>query len=239
MPSDPVPEENLDRFYAVEVDYEASQLSMLRGIKIGVDGNIALGKSVLVNSLCKFLEVKGIPFVKLSESVDHYMLSKFNQDPVKYALVFQEAMMNGRIRNAMQAEDAANEGKCVIMDTCIMREIAFTYGNYAAGNMTEQDVNKHMKSFRRLHASIGSPVPDIILCLDAPADKSKWGILARKRGNEHLLRIDYLNCIRNAYKDAESHDMLQSVKTFFTVDVSNGFASQAVFSDILGSLKGG
>lgn len=211
---------------------------VLLGKVICIEGSIAVGKSDFVKRCGALLTALGINNCTFAEEIDMDLLNRFNNNPAKFATLFQKRMMTSRLTAALNARDKSTEGDSVVLlDTGIMREIAFTEANFERGNMTREDRDAHMEEFVSMFKTIDSPTPDVILLLDCPEDRALDNLNKRQRSNENLLSLNYLEAIRRHYIAAAEHELIKGHTKVLVLDVSKEYAQLSVLDSIVQALQ--
>lgn len=176
-------------------------------LRVCFEGNIGVGKTTLIESVCEFLK-QSSRFDRIiveRENVDAQLLECFNRSPSVYGLAFQQAMMEARfemmLRSWQHLCDArlANQSCVVLIDTGPLRELAFTRANERVGNMSPGAADAHIELFLERIRSHPNIMPEHLLLIDAPVHQCVKNIARRSRGNEHLLTSSYLTNIRNEH----------------------------------------
>lgn len=212
--------------------------NLLLGKVICIEGSIAVGKTDFVKRCGGILTALGINHCTFSEEINMYLLQCFNENPSTHALLFQTTMMVSRLTAALRAKDKSREGNSVVLlDTGIMREIAFTEANYAMENMTKEDRDDHLKNFTSMFKKIGSPTPDLILLLDCPADRALENLGKRDRCNEKLLSIGYLESVRQNYLAAANHELIKNKTKVLVIDVSDEYAQLSILDQVIDAIQ--
>ena len=168
---------------------------------ICIEGNIAVGKSTIIEKFEKKLCEIGYNVHVLKEEIDYDLLEKFNNDPKKYASEFQISMMKQRLKNADKVNKILiKEKKClVLMDTGILREIVFSKVNFDQGNMTSKEYDEYKELFTKKYNEINNPVPRLTIILDCSVNFTMKNIISRGRDGEEKLTKPYLKCIKDEY----------------------------------------
>lgn len=204
---------------------------------ICVDGGIGVGKTMLCNDMVKFMNDISLPVVVVPESINTFLLTKFNTDQKPLALAVQYDMMMKRISSLLKAMEAAEEGKVVILDTGILRDIAFAEANYKMGNFTQSQYENVMAALKDLYTH--RILPDYILLLDTnDVDKCKENIAERNRTGEDQLPREYLTAILDCYRGSVSHEIVNNHKEVKVAvyDTSKRFAEAYDVFDYLTNL---
>lgn len=211
---------------------------ILLGKTICIEGGIAAGKSEFVKRCSGLLTAFGIKNSTICEEIDMFLLDKFNQEPARYATLFQQRMMTSRLISAVKArEKSLEKDSVVLLDTGIMRELAFSSANLERKNMSAEAYEAHMRSFSSAFRDVGEPMPDVILLLDCPAARAKDNVAKRNRGNENLLTVDYLESIREHYLAAAEHPMIKGKTKVIAIDVSKEYAPLSILDSVVNAIR--
>lgn len=110
-------------FLPLHPDYRL--LCHLRGSIIVLEGLIAVGKSTLGLSLCRYLNRIGIQAEWFSEDIPKLLLELYISDQKKYAFAFQTIIATRRIQMYKDALELAKKGIVVIIDRGLLGDFAF------------------------------------------------------------------------------------------------------------------
>jgi deoxyadenosine/deoxycytidine kinase len=89
------------------------------------EGNIAVGKSTLVKSICRFLSLEGYPPIFFAENISKPLLDLYLSDKRKYAFPFQVIVARDRKNILSKAARLASNGRIVIIDRGLLGDKAF------------------------------------------------------------------------------------------------------------------
>jgi deoxyadenosine/deoxycytidine kinase len=208
---------------------------MMAGKIVCIEGGIGVGKTILCKSMVADLRKRGIPAEFIEEQNDEYLIQKFTTEPGVVALTFQYTMMAKRITGLLKAHDAVKRGNVVILDTGILRDLAFSKANYQSNNMSADQYMAFLGSHKQLVDSIDIK-PDMIILLDSK-DVSVClnNIRTRNRLNESDLPVKYLECVMKCHKEALYDELLKDhaskhIKKLI-IDVTDKFADAAIVND--------
>jgi len=219
-------------------------MSRLKGKILCIEGNIATGKTTLVNRIKEKMP-NILPLLQVeivAESIDESILSEFNAEPKTFAYKIQDYMLQRRVEAIARAKFLAKQGKCVIMDTGGLREYVFSNANKNMGNLTEEQRLFLWNKFTKLHDETNNAVPNIIVLLVCTSLVCMDNIKHRNRTNETALSIDYIEEIRRLYEFAvtipeESLNSKGQACRIVSVDVTNDYADADSVIDIMCSFK--
>lgn len=159
---------------------------------IAVAGNIGVGKSTLVNLLCRQLEWE--PFYE--PVAENPYLSDFYTDMKTWSFHSQLFFLTHRLRIHQQI--AAETGS-VIQDRSIYEDAeVFARNLYLQGHMSPRDYDTYYALYQTLTASI--PAPDLILYLRANTDTLLSRIARRGRDYERNIGTEYLQQLNDLYE---------------------------------------
>lgn len=198
-------------------------MELLVGKVVCIEGNIAVGKTTLLTSLATEAMNQCISVICIEENIDRTLLEKFNAEPSKYSLQFQEAMMKMRMYGMEYAKKASRPDNIVFLDTGLLREIVFSEANMETGYMTMEEYAEHKNSFNREFERIGKLFPDLIILLDCSVDKCIENIKKRKRINEVKLEREYLEKLRECHLGVTKNSIFGAYTGFIVVDVSDDY----------------
>ena len=198
---------------------------ILGGKTLVIEGNISVGKSIFMERLAQYLEENNV-FQKVNqfkEKIPIEILERFDKDKKKYSLFFQATMMINRLTQTSLALEKKDENEFNIVDTGILRELAFSLSNKNMGFMTELEYNSHMNYFNVLFESLRKPIPHFLLLLEANPEKLLERIKRRSRSGENELEREYLIDLTNSHKEEMSNPIIsnsQIKKIIFCTDES-------------------
>jgi deoxyadenosine/deoxycytidine kinase len=196
----------------------------MTGKIVCIEGNIATGKTTFIQNLKKELEIKTNgrqDFKILEERIDYELLKLFNSDPKSYGYQFQRVMMHNRLETLELAGKMKKEGIMVIMDTGILRELAFSLANFQRSNMNQEEYNNHVSDFWTKFKNMEEIDIDHIVLLDSNPETCKNNIMIRNRLNEKNLEMGYLETLQKCHLEIfqDLKDKLTNTN-FLKVDVS-------------------
>lgn len=175
---------------------------------ICIEGNIGSGKTTLARALKEMFERISSGenhniFLIEERMMDLDRLSKYNANPKEEAFSFQQYMNTQRlemIRDAKKYMLSHPANVIVIMDTGPLREYAFTLSNMSSDSSFNSTVaNQHLSTFAAIIKN-ENLLPDLTILLDPSEKQCLRSIEKRARGNENLLKADYLHLIRSFHK---------------------------------------
>lgn len=160
---------------------------LMNGKIVVVDGPISAGKTTLVkNGKIYFDSV----FVELSSSSDFEKLQAYCKNPDDCCYVFENFLIEKRIKTYDQAIDLANSGKNVLLDRSIFSSLYFLDLNY----IHEKKLLK--KDYEELKTKINDYIndkrkPDKIIVLDSKPETCFERIKLRNGSNLDLKCENY------------------------------------------------
>ena len=173
-------------------------------IIISLEGNIGSGKSTLLRKLqqfCpEFLEKHGIviiqePVNKWLEYTDPHdnesILTKFYNDPPKYAFLFHLIIFESLINTIEDAMEKNPHGRVFLCERSIISSLnVFASMLEEDGTMTPLE----MKFYKELFSDDirDKYYPDNIIYLTTPVDTCMERIQKRARANEHTITKEYI-----------------------------------------------
>lgn len=197
---------------------------------ICVEGGIGVGKTTFVTNLYSHIESNyGIPVETIPECIDKCLLERFIENPNLFASLFQESMAYKRLFSACVAREKKSKDGVLLLDTGILREIAFVNANLKIGNLTKEYKDAHMKLFEMVHESLDSPSPDIVILLDCNGNKCLDNVMKRKRSNEDKYSVQYLQTICDEYRNGLDHHLMKKVPITIRLDVSEQHISDMAY----------
>lgn len=176
-------------------------------IRIGVIGNIGVGKSTLAEAAAgekyrdKLLSM--IPDKKGDESVHIFteefnpkVLDEFYRDPVKNAFMAQIEFFNGRLERQHKIMNC----KGIVMEDRTLAEDYYIFGlaQKIMGNMTEAEFLTYQRTYNLMTKEITEP--DLLIYLRANLSTLKKRILKRGRKSETTIPDNYLELLNELYE---------------------------------------
>jgi deoxyadenosine/deoxycytidine kinase len=179
----------------------------MENLRIGIIGNIGVGKSTLVKALktpelskillsC-FPNAAGYEEIHTyQEEFDDMVLDAFYKNPEKHAFMAQVEFLNGRLRR--QAKIERTRG-IVLEDRTIFEDYhVFGKAQKIRGHMSEEEFRAYQRSYNLLTERITQP--DLIVYLRATTDVLLERIKNRARESEKLISHDYLELLNHLYE---------------------------------------
>jgi len=162
-----------------------------------VDGNIASGKSTLVNQLGEALGYR----VFQEPVADEERLSLFYQDPKRWAFSFQIEMLRKRwaIQELAMLECRVGNIDGCILDRGMPGDHVFAYLHYVTGNISRLEWETYNALFAEF-MSVPQLQPSILVYLDAKPAAALERLKKRSRPGEELVPIEYLEKLASAYE---------------------------------------
>jgi len=180
----------------------------MENLRIGIIGNIGVGKSTFVKNLKKPALAKILlsAFANLSgeekihsfrEEFDPVVLDAFYKDPTTTAFMAQIEFLNGRLRRQEKISQARG---IVLEDRTIFEDYhVFGKAQKILGHMTEEEFRAYQRSYNLLTEHIDQP--DLVVYLRADTDVLLERIHKRARDSEKLISRDYLDLLNKLYED--------------------------------------
>lgn len=155
-----------------------------------IEGLIGAGKSTLTNHLCKELGWR-----MLAEPVEENpFLSKFYEDPKRWAFAMQAYMLQHRYKQQIVA--AHSEVTCVL-DRSLPGDRVFAKLHHRYGNMHDLE----WKLYEEWYATMTAVRPPFLMVfLEVDPETAFARIQQRGRGIEAGIPIDYLRDLDNEYE---------------------------------------
>ncbi len=158
---------------------------------VAVAGNIGVGKSTLVNLLCR--ELGWEPFYE-PEAENPY-LADFYRDMKTWAFHSQIFFLTHRLRIHRRLIDHPNS---VIQDRSVYEDAEiFAHNLYNQGQISERDYGTYRELYRVLSGFL--PPPDLVIYLRASVDTLLRRIRRRGRDYERKISPDYLAQLNALY----------------------------------------
>lgn len=179
----------------------------MENLRIGIVGNIGVGKSTLVNAAIKpplcdvLLDVipnrnKLLKVHAFKEEFNPIVLDAFYKDPVANAFTAQIEFFNARLQRQKKIEQAAG----IILEDRTLAEDHYIFGmaQKILGHMSEAEFQAYRKSYEMLTEKI--PEPDLIVYLKADVDTLLKRIKERGRDSEAAIPASYLETLNELYE---------------------------------------
>ncbi len=168
------------------------QLSRFRHIV--VEGPIGVGKTSLARKLSEHLQAD----LLLENAADNPFLPRFYQDPKRYALATQLHFLFDRARQISQLAQGDLFRHSIVSDFLLDKDRLF-----AKLNLENDEYELYRKVYDDL--ALQSPVPDLVIYLQAPLDKLKERVKRRGIDYEQGMSGDYLDRLAAGYSEFFHH----------------------------------
>jgi deoxyadenosine/deoxycytidine kinase len=180
----------------------------MENLRIGIIGNIGVGKSTFVQNLqtpelskilltC-FPALEGDEEVlSFREEFDPVVLKAFYKDPTTTAFMAQVEFLNGRLRRQARISQARG---LVLEDRTIFEDYhVFGKAQKVLGHMSEEEFRAYQRSYNLLTEHIDQP--DLVVYLRASTDVLLERIKKRGRESERGISRDYIELLNNLYEN--------------------------------------
>lgn len=179
---------------------------------VAVAGNIGVGKSTLVELLCKRLDWE--PFYE--PLTENPYLPDFYQDMQRWAFHSQIFFLTHRLRLHRQIIDRPNS---VIQDRCVYEDAEiFAQNLFNQGQISDRDFKTYWELYQVLSQFL--PPPDLVVYLRASVPCLQARIRQRGREYERGIHIDYLERLNQLYEGWVARFNLCPVLTVPTDDMN-------------------
>lgn len=180
----------------------------MENLRIGIIGNIGVGKSTLVKAfkspelskvlLSVFPSLAGDEQIHtFQEEFDHIVLDAFYKNPEKHAFMAQIEFLNGRLRRQAKIEQARG---IVLEDRTIFEDFhVFGKAQKILGHMSEEEFRAYQRSYSLL--TEGFEQPDLVIYLRAKPKVLLERIQKRARDSEKLISFEYLDLLNTLYEN--------------------------------------
>lgn len=176
-------------------------------LRIGIVGNIGVGKSILVEAASKpplsDLLLSAIPdktgeekVYAFQETFNPKILDAFYADPVGNAFMAQIEFFNGRLDRQNQIAGC----KGIVLEDRTLPEDYHIFGKAQKilGNMSEEEFLAYQRNYNLMTSKI--PEPDLIVYLKANVDTLQARIKERGRESEASIPHEYLALLNELYE---------------------------------------
>jgi deoxyguanosine kinase len=194
-----------------------------------VEGNIGAGKSTLLALLAKHLPYTSVcfePREQWQQEDGQSLLTRFYQDPHRWAFTMETVAMIWRVRNHLLEQQHQNQFR--IMERSVYSgHYVFGYNDYAQGFMTQLEWELYLQFFNFMMPPCKAPQGFIYLHTDPEIAFER--MQKRNRGSESTVPLDYLQQIDARHKAflIDKVDVLPELKNVpvLTIDCNNEFES--------------
>ena len=160
---------------------------------VAVAGNIGVGKSTLVDKLCKKLECT--PFYE--PVTDNPYLTDFYNDMRTWAFHSQVSFLTHRLRSH---HALARHNNSVIQDRSVYEDAEiFAHNLYLQGHLQPRDYKTYRELYRTMVDFL--PPPDLVIYLRASVPTLMHRIEHRGRDYERSIPSDYLSSLNVLYEN--------------------------------------
>ena len=180
----------------------------MENLRIGIIGNIGVGKSTLVTSaktepyknrlLSLFPgEAQGADIHTFDETFNPVVLDEFYKDPVKNAFMAQIEFFNGRLERQKRIDNSRG----IILEDRTLAEDYHIFGKAQRilGNMTEAEFQAYQRTYHLMTENFKEP--DILVYLKADVETLIQRIAKRGRESEKLIPKEYLKQLNYLYEE--------------------------------------
>jgi len=177
----------------------------MANFRIGIIGNIGVGKSTLVDiasqepyssSILTALGT-GSGVMHFRETINQSVLEEFYKDPVRNAFLAQIEFLNARVER--QKKVLGFDG--VVLEDRTLKEDYYIFGmaQKLLGNMSVAEFETYEKTYSLMAGDASEPDLLVYLKADVPVLLSR--IAARSRGGEKLIEEPYLAKLGELYEE--------------------------------------
>lgn len=159
---------------------------------IGIAGMIGAGKSTLATSLGRHMGID----VYYEPVEDNEYLADFYRDTARYSFATQIYLLNRRFA---QHQEIIWRGRSAVQDRTIYEDSVFAKMLARTGLMDERDYRTYVDLFRNMSNLMCRP--NVIVYLDVSPERSHERILARSRGVESGISLQYLTDLYRGYEE--------------------------------------
>jgi deoxyadenosine/deoxycytidine kinase len=180
----------------------------MENLRIGIIGNIGVGKSTLVtkaktepykNRLLSLFpgESQGADIHTFDETFNPLVLDEFYKDPVKNAFMAQIEFFNGRLERQKRIDNSRG----IILEDRTLAEDYHIFGKAQRilGNMSDAEFQAYQRTYHLMTESFKEP--DILVYLRADVETLTERIAKRGRESEKLIQDEYLNQLNYLYEE--------------------------------------
>ena len=157
---------------------------------IAVEGPIGVGKTSLAKRLAESFNYE----ILLEKSADNPFLDRFYNNPRQMALATQLFFLFQRTQQLQELRQNDLFEPVRVADFLMDKDRLF-----ARQNLDPDEFELYEKVYQ--HLTIDSPVPDLVIYLQAPVEVLMQRIQQRGIASEQLIHEEYLLNLSNAYTD--------------------------------------
>ena len=162
---------------------------------VTISGLLGAGKSTLSENLSAICDYTLMP-----EPVNNNpFLTKYYEDPHRYALGMQIFLMFERVKQTKEAYLRSLRGETVVLDSNIYSDMAFAKVQDKEKYFIPEEFELYKNLYNYMTVSL--PKPDIFFWLELKPEDALKRIKQRARDCESGIPIEYLNNLYEAYKD--------------------------------------
>lgn len=160
---------------------------------VAVAGNIGVGKSTLVEKICRYLDWE--PFYE--PVTENPYLADFYQDMPAWAFQSQVFFLTHRLR---AHHELARHPKSVLQDRSVYEDAEiFAQNLYVQGHILDRDFQTYRELYETLIEFL--PPPDLVIYLRATVDTLLERIARRGRDYERAISREYLDSLNLLYEN--------------------------------------
>ena len=180
----------------------------MENLRIGIIGNIGVGKSTLIESLKKpplsNILLSVWPDKSEEENLHTFpeefnpdVLDAFYKDPIKHAFTAQIEFFNGRLVR----QSSINRARGIILEDRTIFEDYHIFGKAQKimGHLTEAEYLAYQRNYNLMMEKIDEP--DLVVYLRADTSTLLNRIKKRGRDSEKQIPADYLNLLNTLYEE--------------------------------------
>lgn len=184
-----------------EGTHNTKPINFLRGSIIIIEGQIAVGKTTLGQSISDYLNREGIPCVFYPETVHQSWLELFLSDIEKYSTGYELFCTMARLLTYEKAVHMKEKGYTCVIDRSFDGDMVFADTIHAAGKMTDTEYEV-IKSWVKRSCYDGIEPPDYLVYLDTSPEVAFSRAIDRARDGEDKYDLDYFRNLHERYSSA-------------------------------------
>ncbi|MBN2723196.1 MAG: deoxynucleoside kinase [Deltaproteobacteria bacterium] len=179
----------------------------MENLRIGIVGNIGVGKSTLVKAASsepyKNILLETLPGRSISDNVSVFeeefnpeVLDAFYKDPISNAFMAQIEFFNGRLDRQKKIQHCHG----IVLEDRTLSEDYYIFGlaQKILGNMSDEEFLAYQRTFELMTEKIGEP--DLIIYLKADVETLKNRLSERGRESEKSIPEGYLKLLNELYE---------------------------------------
>jgi len=172
-----------------------------RPFTVLVEGNIGSGKTTFLDHFSQIPEVERLvePVARWRNAGGHNLLQMMYEDPTRWSLTFQTFVQLTMVENHTKLSDKPVK---IMERSLYSAKYCFVENLKESGKMPLSEYEVLTAWFNYLVNSPGVDLDvDLIVYMRTDPKVAMERVLRRSRGEEHLIPLEYLNCLHQLHED--------------------------------------